>query len=81
MRIESARARRPGDSALALFGPTRLVTDSESPVIPPCGPCLVAQSLLNDAPVARTGKKEGMVIKLVPILHSSAVDLGQGRPE
>jgi hypothetical protein len=33
--------------------------------------------LLNDAPSARTGKKEGMVIKLVPILHSSAIDFGR----
>jgi len=30
--------------------------------------------------MTRGRKKEGMALKLVPILHSSAVDLGQGRP-
>jgi hypothetical protein len=32
--------------------------------------------LVDDARMARSGKKEGMVVKLVPILHSNAVDLG-----
>jgi hypothetical protein len=32
--------------------------------------------LVDGALMARSGKKEGMVVKLVPILHSSAVDPG-----
>ena len=37
---------------------------------------MIAHPLLDDAPVTRPRKKEGMVVKLVPILHSSAVDFG-----
>src|SRR5262245_10312637 len=46
------------------------------PVVAARGACFVAHSLLDDAPVTRPRKKEGMVVKLVPILHSSAVDFG-----
>jgi hypothetical protein len=38
---------------------------------------LVAPALLDDATVPRRRKKEGMVVKLVPILHGCAVDLGR----
>ena len=34
----------------------------------------IAHALLYDAPSDPPSKKEGMVVKLVPILHSSAVD-------
>ena len=44
-------------------------------MIAPRGSRLVAHPLLDHAPLPGTGKKEGMVIKLVPILHCCAVDL------
>ena len=46
------------------------------PVIAARGARVIAHPLLDDAPVTRPRKKEGMVVKLVPILHSSAVDFG-----
>jgi len=46
------------------------------PVITARGARAIAHPLRDNAPVTRPRKKEGMVVKLVPILHSSAVDFG-----
>jgi hypothetical protein len=54
----------------------KVVVLSTQPVVPASIPGFGIHSLLNNGPLADSGKKEDMMIELVPILNGSAVHFG-----